>query len=70
MTDQEQSELPLYAPSLLTLQWDPQPDITTHELAIALGLLMPATWRLPVEEFLLRLPPQVRRHFKFQYNKV
>lgn len=45
--------------------WDPQPDITLHELALALPLLINAASYTPQQQLaaLAMLPENVRRHF-------
>lgn len=45
--------------------WAPKDDITIYELAMALGILLPAaggSWRNLAQE-IESLPPAVRRHF-------
>ena len=47
------------------IEWSPQPDITLHELAQALPLLIWATGYTTVQRqvAIAALPPNVRRHF-------
>ena len=42
--------------------WEPEPDITVYELAVALGILL-AALNNNVEEAMESLPDEVRRHF-------
>lgn len=50
------------------MTWEPQEDITTWELAMALNILLPFVGGGLTEErakdLIERLPPQVRRHFR------
>lgn len=45
--------------------WNPQPDISLHELAVALGLLVHMVSYTPQQQLMLleSLPENVQRHF-------
>ena len=63
-----QLDLPLEALNAKGVSWEPLPDITTYELALAVSfLLLPSQ---PSAETFLKLPMEVRRHFKYRYTKV
>ena len=44
-------------------RWNPQPDITAYELALALPLLMSTLWDQQRQAFDM-LPATVQRHFE------
>jgi hypothetical protein len=47
------------------IEWSPQPDITLHELALALPILIWAAGYTSIQRqaAIAALPPNVRRHF-------
>ena len=52
----------------MTYIWEPEPDITVYELAVALGILIAALHN-NVEPALEALPDEVRRHFTTVTNR-
>lgn len=60
-----QMDLPLGYVDVGSLRWDPEPDITVYELAVALKFCMPMRPALTAEQIWDSLPDPVRRHFKY-----
>ena len=64
LTSQGQAFRPQLAEANM-IEWSPQPDITLHELALALPILIWAAGYTSIQRqaAIAALPPNVRRHF-------